>query len=69
VLAEHVPGWFVDVGEDCSPFMSVTASVLAAKRASVPAVTHVDGTARLQTLRRQERLRSHYLAVLIGKPL
>ncbi|HUJ83907.1 MAG TPA: carbamoyltransferase C-terminal domain-containing protein, partial [Candidatus Acidoferrales bacterium] len=36
-----------------SPFMTFAYSVRPEKRASIPAPTHVDGTARLQTVRRR----------------
>jgi len=42
---------------DCkvaSPFMLLVADVHPDKRALVPAITHVDGTARLQTVTREE---------------
>jgi carbamoyltransferase len=37
-----------------SPYMLLVASVLEEKRAAIPAVTHVDGSARLQTVRRED---------------
>jgi carbamoyltransferase len=37
-----------------SPYMLFTAQVRPEKRSSIPAVTHVDGSARLQTLRRED---------------
>lgn len=46
VMAEHVSEWF-DVEEE-SPFMLLIAKVK--KQSIVPSVTHVDGTARLQTV-------------------
>jgi carbamoyltransferase len=48
VLAAHANEYFEDVGE--SPFMLKVARVLDAVRDEVPAITHVDGTARLQTV-------------------
>lgn len=52
VLAEHAPDWFDlgDVGSNVSPYMSLTANVKKDKRQYVPAVTHVDGSSRLQTV-------------------
>lgn len=52
VLDEHVGDWFADVrsGENASPYMSLTASVLPERISEIPAVCHVDGTARLQTV-------------------
>jgi carbamoyltransferase len=54
-LAEEASKWF-DLGEhaptdgNVSPFMSMTALVHAEKRDVVPAVTHVDGSSRMQTV-------------------
>ena len=37
-----------------SPYMLFTAQVHPGERTKIPAVTHVDGSARLQTLRRED---------------
>ena len=51
VMAEEVAGWFDGVPPlDSSPYMSITASVRAERREDVPAITHVDGSARLQSV-------------------
>jgi hypothetical protein len=51
VMAEEVQGWFDGVPPlDSSPYMSITASVRAERRDDVPAITHVDGSARLQSV-------------------
>jgi len=67
VLAEAVSDWF-EVGfqgkagtlpeEDSSksPFMSCTLPVSVSRRNRVPAICHVDGTARLQTVRLDDDL-------------
>ncbi|WFE36544.1 carbamoyltransferase C-terminal domain-containing protein [Micromonospora sp. WMMD975] len=47
-LVEHADSWFDFTGE--SPFMLLVPQVSAAHRESVPSITHVDGTARLQTV-------------------
>jgi carbamoyltransferase len=50
VLRERAAEWFeVPSGFD-GPFMTFTAPVRPERRARIPAVTHVDGTARLQTV-------------------
>ena len=55
VLAEEAAKWF-DLGDNIpsdgnvSPYMSLTASVRQDKRKTIPAVTHVDGSSRLQTV-------------------
>jgi carbamoyltransferase len=48
VLAEEAASIF-DVDRP-SPFMQLAADVRPAHRAALPAITHVDGTARLQTV-------------------
>ncbi|KAL3907131.1 MAG: hypothetical protein SGILL_008995, partial [Bacillariaceae sp.] len=59
VLAEHASEWFELVNDDvpdgtgdgnASPYMSLTAMVRKEKRSKIPAVTHVDGSSRLQTV-------------------
>lgn len=50
VLAEHASEWFDNLSPDGSPFMSLTVPAKPEKRDVIPAVCHVDGTARLQTL-------------------
>jgi len=59
VLAEHAAGWFELEGE--SPFMLFAAPVRAACRAEVPAVVHVDGSARPQTVSAAQDARYHAL--------
>jgi len=55
VLVEEAKDWF-DLGEcakddaNVSPYMSMTAIVHESKRSKIPAVTHVDGSSRLQTV-------------------
>lgn len=48
VLRAHAGEWFELTGE--SPFMLRVAAVRPDKRALVPAITHVDGSARIQTV-------------------
>uniref|UniRef100_A0A0G4FTF1 Carbamoyltransferase n=1 Tax=Chromera velia CCMP2878 TaxID=1169474 RepID=A0A0G4FTF1_9ALVE len=53
VLAEKAGDWFhipPAVRRVGSPFMSLTASVREEQREKIPAVTHIDGSARLQTV-------------------
>ncbi|CEM17151.1 unnamed protein product [Vitrella brassicaformis CCMP3155] len=54
VIAEEADGWFEDLPECGSPYMSITAAVREERRGLVPAVCHVDGTARLQTVRESD---------------
>lgn len=48
VLREAVPEWFET--DDDVPFMMQVFRIREAKRKEIPAVTHVDGTGRLQTV-------------------
>src|SRR5207249_7309172 len=47
VLAEAVGEWFEE--DDAVPFMMQVFQIQEEKRAQIPAVTHVDGSGRLQT--------------------
>src|SRR5215831_16652571 len=48
VLREHVFAWFEE--DDNVPFMMQVFQIRSEKRALIPAVTHVDGSGRLQTV-------------------
>ena len=48
ILREAVPQWFET--DDDVPFMMQVFRIREEKRAEIPAVTHVDGTGRLQTV-------------------
>ena len=61
ILAEHVPDWFEETDE--VPFMMQVFQIRQAKREQLPAVTHLDGSGRLQTVRREANPR---YAALIG---
>jgi carbamoyltransferase len=52
VLAEHADEYFALPIE--SPYMVLVAPVLEGKRSVVPAIVHVDGTARVQTVTRAD---------------
>lgn len=51
VLEEHASEWFENACS--SPYMLFTYKVRAGKKAAVPAVCHVDDTARIQTVHRE----------------
>jgi carbamoyltransferase len=51
ILRQYVPEWFET--EDDVPFMMKVYQVRQERRSQVPAVTHVDGSGRLQTVTRQ----------------
>ena len=59
VLAEAVGDWFEE--DDAVPFMMQVFQIRAEKRALVPAVTHVDGSGRLQTVTRETNALYHRL--------
>ena len=52
VLEEEASRWFANAG--VSPFMLFVYDVLPDKADLIPAVRHVDGTARIQTINRQQ---------------
>jgi carbamoyltransferase len=52
VLEEEAPAWFKD--GDVSPFMLFIYDVLPEQAGRIPAVRHVDGTARIQTINRAQ---------------
>jgi len=59
VLAEKADEIFE--GEAESPFMLLTKRVRPAWRDKIPAIVHVDGTARVQTVRREHNERLYHL--------
>jgi carbamoyltransferase len=66
-LSEEASEWF-DLGErygssdyNVSPYMSITAQVRDDKRELIPAVTHVDGSSRLQTVTSSAEPKYHRL--------
>lgn len=52
VMEEHADQWFVNAR--VSPFMLFVYDVVDDKADRIPAVKHVDGTARIQTINRQQ---------------
>ncbi len=59
VLEEVAPEWFE--GAHFSPFMLFVYDVKPDKKDKIPAVTHVDGTARIQTINRSQHSRYYDL--------
>ena len=59
VLEERASDWFV--GAYPSPFMLLVFRVREDRRAAIPAVTHVDGTARVQMVRPEHSERLYRL--------
>jgi carbamoyltransferase len=64
-LEERAPEYF-DVDRPV-PFMLVISDVLPEKRDEIPAITHVDGTARLQTVSRKENAAYHRMIEKFGE--
>ena len=65
VLAEAVSDYFVE--SNPSYFMSFVAQVRDGKREVIPAVTHVDGSARYQVLREQDNPTLYKLIVAFAR--
>ncbi|MDE2579971.1 MAG: carbamoyltransferase [Hyphomicrobiales bacterium] len=59
VLSEAVDAWFEEDGE--APFMMQVYQIRAEKRPVIPAVTHVDGSGRLQSVHADTNPRYHRL--------
>jgi carbamoyltransferase len=59
VLSEHVGEWFEQ--DDPVPFMMQVYQIREEKRAAIPAVTHVDGSGRLQSVYAHTNPRYHAL--------
>jgi carbamoyltransferase len=65
VPLEHVDTYFEGVKE--SPYMLLVATVRPEVRDRLAAVTHVDGTARIQTVRPEDNSFLHRLLTLVGE--
>jgi carbamoyltransferase len=59
VLEEAVPEWFEE--DDAVPFMMQVFQIREEKRGLIPAVTHIDGSGRLQTVSRLSNPRYYRL--------
>lgn len=66
VVAERAHEFFALPEGFQSPFMLFSVPVLASMRAHLGAITHVDGTARLQTVARTDNVRFHALLSAFG---
>jgi carbamoyltransferase len=65
ILEEATGGFFED--DYPSPFMLMTYDVKKDRREDIPAPTHVDGTGRLQTVRREQNARYYDLIQAFGR--
>jgi len=61
---EAAPDWF-ELAQ-ASPYMNILATVRPEKRAAIPAVTHVDGTARVHTVAAVDNPLYHRLITAFG---
>lgn len=59
IMSEHVSDWFEE--DDNVPFMMQVFQIREERRAQIPAVTHVDGSGRLQTVHSATNARYHAL--------
>ena len=64
VRREAAGNWFTEFDNDMTPFMTTTAGVVAGREKDLGAVTHVDGTARVQTVTAESAPDFH---VLLGE--
>jgi carbamoyltransferase len=64
IPVEYAPSWF-DL--PVSPHMLMAARVLPGREATIPAVVHVDGTARIQTVSSMENALLHDLLIEFGR--
>jgi carbamoyltransferase len=59
VLLEHAKEWFDMNRLEESPYMMYAVEVLKNKRKQIPAITHIDGTCRIQTVT-EEQNKNYY---------
>lgn len=67
VLAESAGDYFEMDGIDASPFMLLVIPVKEGKKGAIPAVTHADGTGRVQTLTEAANGRFYRLVKRVGE--
>jgi carbamoyltransferase len=58
MLQEHFEDWFDTYGMKESPYMMYAMDVKLEKHGEIPAITHVDGTCRIQTVTKKQN--EHY---------
>lgn len=69
VMEERATAWFDGRGAAsiCAPFMLFVYDVLPHRAKQIPAVRHIDGTARVQTVRRDQNARYYDLLAAFEK--
>jgi carbamoyltransferase len=65
VMEEYAADWFEDAGQ--SPYMLFVNNVKQDKADKIPAVRHVDGTARIQTINKEQHPRYYDLLSAFNK--
>ncbi|MCI0750000.1 MAG: hypothetical protein L0Y32_05605 [Nevskiales bacterium] len=65
ILRQSVPAWFET--DDDVPFMMAVFQIREDQRSRIPAVTHVDGSGRLQTVHRETNPRYYRLIERFGE--
>ncbi|MBA3652989.1 MAG: carbamoyltransferase [Actinobacteria bacterium] len=65
ILADQVGEWFSD--DNPSPFMLMAYPVRPERQHQIPAVTHADGTGRVQTVTRKQNARYYDLIAAFGR--
>ncbi len=65
VPIEHVHEYFENIDE--SPYMLLVGTVCSTFRRQLAAVTHIDGTARVQTVRQEDNPFLHRLLIEVGE--
>ena len=61
ILQEKADEWFEMRGLTESPFMMYAVNVLESQKSKIPAITHVDGTCRVQTVHSKQNLHFYNL--------
>ena len=67
VTLEEVHRWFEVAPQTELPYMIMIVNVHEAHRAQLPAITHVDGSARVQTVSATDNAEFHALLREVGK--
>jgi carbamoyltransferase len=67
VTLEQADQWFEVAPQTELPYMIVIVNVRAEHRAALPAITHVDGTARLQTVAAKDNAEFYELLCAVGR--
>ncbi|MGP0049147.1 MAG: carbamoyltransferase [Solirubrobacteraceae bacterium] len=67
VTVEQVDRWFEVAAGTELPYMTVNVAVRPEHRAALPAITHVDGSARVQTVSVRDNAEFHALLVEVGR--